>query len=78
MGVHASRLGKLVERCRDHGVLDEALATKIAETLKVRGLIVHRYVEVDYSRLYVEAKGLMDVVKGFETQLAGLLRKEEQ
>lgn len=42
---------------RDHGVISPKVGEDIENLAKLRNLIIHRYWEIDNSRIYKEAKG---------------------
>jgi len=65
-------------RCGEHGVIERSLAEAIASMVVLRNIIIHRYLEIDYAKLYVETKKLVDVAKTFERQVVDYLRREEQ
>ncbi|MGC8983312.1 MAG: type VII toxin-antitoxin system HepT family RNase toxin, partial [Desulfurococcaceae archaeon] len=41
-----------VRLCTEHGVLSQELGEKLVSATRLRNLIVHRYLEVDYEKLY--------------------------
>lgn len=67
-----------VEKCREHGVIDSEISHRIIESLKLRNIIVHRYIEVDYDRLYAEAKRLVELARDFERRLTEFLKREAE
>ncbi|HID18601.1 TPA: DUF86 domain-containing protein [Candidatus Bathyarchaeota archaeon] len=58
---------KLAER----GLMDRKLAEKLSDYAKLRNVIVHRYIEVDYELLYEKALELVNMV----SQLLGFKLK---
>jgi uncharacterized protein YutE (UPF0331/DUF86 family) len=41
----------------DHGLIDQELATCMAQIARFRNLLVHKYWEIDYSRMYAIISG---------------------
>jgi len=58
---------KLAER----GLMDRKLAEKLSDYAKLRNVIVHQYIEVDYELLYEKALELVNMV----SQLLGFKLK---
>ncbi len=64
-----------VETCFGHGVIDEELKEKLLRAIRLRNLIIHRYLELDYRKLYEEATKLEEVTKKFTKQVLSFIKK---
>ncbi|MCX8204986.1 MAG: DUF86 domain-containing protein [Candidatus Nezhaarchaeota archaeon] len=69
---------EFIESCGSHGVINGELSSRLIEALKLRNIIIHRYMEIDYDRLYAEARSLVRLAEDFEKQLIAFLKKEAQ
>lgn len=65
----------IVEICFKHGAIDDGLRAKILNGVRLRNIIIHRYLEVDYEKLYEKSRELETVVGEFELQILRLIRK---
>jgi len=65
-----------VEECARRGVVSRDLGQEIVRAIGLRNIIIHRYLEVDYSRLYREAVKLAALAREFEKQLVQFIRRE--
>lgn len=63
-----------LEICCKHEVLEEGLREDLVSYVRIRNIIIHRYLEVDYEKLYEESVGLEEVLRGFEKQILRFLR----
>lgn len=53
---------EVFELLRRHGVLDEALASRLGRAAGLRNLLVHGYLELDPERVWASLDGLDDLV----------------
>jgi uncharacterized protein YutE (UPF0331/DUF86 family)/predicted nucleotidyltransferase len=80
--VSAKKLGipetyrDLIKLLRDNGILPAGLAAEMEKCVGLRNLLVHRYMLIDYGRLYGEAKGLPKVAEDFVKAMENLLNRE--
>jgi uncharacterized protein YutE (UPF0331/DUF86 family) len=65
-----------IEECGKHGVVGEDIARELSRSIRLRNIIVHRYLNIDYKKLYIEAKKLINMVREFEKQLVQYLKKD--
>jgi len=65
-----------VLECTRHGVIQAALAEELTRHMALRNVIVHRYLAIDYERLYEETKRLLKHVPEFEKCIREFIRKE--
>lgn len=56
----------------EHGVLEDAIAREVAAAVGVRNLLVHRYAEIDDTRVVANLDRLADI-DAYVDALAGLL-----
>lgn len=63
-----------VERLRERGGLPERVSSKLLEFIGIRNVIIHRYLEVDYSQLRSKAEELGEE---FERWAVGLLKAQQ-
>lgn len=64
----------LAEICFRHAVVEGEVKESLLNAVRLRNLIIHRYIEVDYERLYEEAGKLESVVRCFEGQILNFIR----
>ena len=64
-----------VEVCFKHEVIDKELKEKLIRGIRLRNLIIHRYLEVDYRKLYEEATKLEEITKEFTKQVLNFIKK---
>ena len=63
----------------EHGLMPTALARKIEELARLRNVLVHRYIEVDYPKLFDEATDMVEkVMPEFEEWVLELLERVEE
>jgi uncharacterized protein YutE (UPF0331/DUF86 family) len=80
--VSAKKLGipetyrDLIKLLRDNGILPAGLAAEMEKCVGLRNLLVHRYMLIDYGRLYEEARGLPKVAEDFVKAMENLLNRE--
>lgn len=56
---------EIIRKLIENSIISEAVGGEIEKLVRLRNLIVHRYWEVDDSRIYKEARGGLQVVKKF-------------
>ncbi|KPV62019.1 MAG: Nucleotidyltransferase domain protein [Candidatus Bathyarchaeota archaeon BA2] len=62
----------------EHNLIPPSLAEALEEVARLRNVLVHRYIEVDYGRLLSKAREIIDrVVPKFEEWVLGLLRESK-
>ncbi|MEM0481364.1 MAG: HepT-like ribonuclease domain-containing protein [Nitrososphaerota archaeon] len=61
--------------CTEHGVISPELGNELAKAITLRNIIVHRYLEVDYAKLYEEAERLKQIVQKFEAQVRDYIKR---
>jgi len=64
-----------IDLCFKHKVIDEGLKENVVRDVLLRNIIIHRYLEVDYRKLYEESAKLEGIVKEFEKQVLSFIRK---
>jgi uncharacterized protein YutE (UPF0331/DUF86 family)/predicted nucleotidyltransferase len=62
--------------CAKHGVIQTALAEELTRHTTLRNIIIHRYLAIDYEKLYEEAQKLLKHVAEFEKYIREFIRKE--
>jgi uncharacterized protein YutE (UPF0331/DUF86 family)/predicted nucleotidyltransferase len=62
--------------CRRHGVIQAALAEELTRHITLRNIIVHRYLTIDYKRLYEETRKLLKHATDFEKCIHDFIRRE--
>ncbi|KPV62225.1 MAG: Nucleotidyltransferase domain protein [Candidatus Bathyarchaeota archaeon BA1] len=61
---------------REHNLIPSALAEALEEAAKLRNVLVHRYIEVDYYRLFSGAREIVNrVIPKFEEWVLELLKE---
>lgn len=83
--VSAKRLGKVAEEyaacfqlLADHGLVDKALASRLARMARFRNLLVHQYWEIDYARLYEIITGPdLEDLQAFVEQISRLMEDQK-
>jgi len=60
--------------CFKHKVMDEALKERLINYVRIRNIIIHRYLDVDYEKLYEESVELEKIIKKFERQLLNFIK----
>ena len=63
-----------IEILRKQGIISPELAEELYKFVAWRNILVHRYVGVDYSKLYEDSKKLANIVREFERQIISLRR----
>ncbi|UNQ74396.1 type VII toxin-antitoxin system HepT family RNase toxin [Infirmifilum sp. NZ] len=66
-----------VEKLAEHGVIPEELASELIKRIRLRNIIIHRYLDVDYDELYSDAPRLIAAAEEFERHIARFLRRRE-
>ncbi len=64
-----------IYRLAQHSVIPKELADEIAKRIRLRNIIVHRYLEVDYDELYNDAHRLVEIAKSFEKHVVEFIKK---
>jgi len=64
-----------VDKLSEHGVIPEELASEIIKRIRLRNIIVHRYLDVDYDELYNDASKLIAITEEFERCVVRFLRR---
>ena len=65
-----------IHECSKHNVIPQRLAKELADCIRLRNIIIHRYLDIDYEQLYKEAERLTRLAKSFEKHLVEFLRRE--
>jgi len=63
-----------IEILHRQGIIPPELAEELYKFTAWRNILVHRYIEVDYPRLYEDSKKLASIVREFEKQIIELKR----
>ena len=58
-----------VKLCAGHSVISQELRNELTKAIRLGNIIVHRYLEVDYAKLYEEAERLKKIVQEFKAQV---------
>ena len=64
-----------IEILHKQGIIPSELAEELYKFIAWRNILVHRYIEVDYSKLYVDSKKLASIVREFEKQIIKLKKR---
>ena len=60
----------------EHGLINDDLAARLAHMARFRNVLIHRYWDLDYQRVYAIITGAdLDDLLGFMKQIAGLIAK---
>ncbi len=70
----AFRATDFIQRCCEQGVTGSEVCRYFINAIKLRNIIVHRYLEIDYDKLYEESRKLIHYAKEFERQITNYLR----
>ncbi|RLE91549.1 MAG: hypothetical protein DRN04_12535 [Thermoprotei archaeon] len=65
-----------IEILHKQGIIPSELAEELYKFIAWRNILVHRYIEVDYSKLYEDSKKLASIVREFEKQIIKLSKKK--
>ncbi|HID91170.1 TPA: DUF86 domain-containing protein [Candidatus Bathyarchaeota archaeon] len=65
----------LVDLCSRHGAISERLKRELLNAIRLRNVIVHRYMDVDYDELYRRGEGLREMMSQFEGQTVEFIRR---
>ncbi|MCL7383757.1 MAG: DUF86 domain-containing protein [Thaumarchaeota archaeon] len=65
-----------IMECVKHGVVDASLAEQLTHHIALRSIIIHRYLAIDYEKLYEEALKLTKHARDFERYLQEFISKE--
>jgi len=63
-----------IERLAEHGAIPRELAGEIVKRIRLRNIIIHRYLDVDYGEMYSDASKLIAVAKEFEKHVVKFIR----
>ena len=61
-----------IEILYKQGIISSKLAEELYKFTAWRNILVHRYIEIDYSKLYEDSKKLSSIVREFEKQIIKL------
>ncbi len=64
-----------IEILYKQGIIPPELAEELYKFIAWRNILVHRYIEVDYSKLYEDSKKLASIVREFEKQIIKLKKR---
>ncbi len=64
-----------IDKLSQHGAIPRELAENITKRIKLRNIIVHRYLEVDYDMLYRDTYKLIELAREFEKHIVEFLKK---
>ena len=64
-----------IMECVKHGVINASLAEQLTHHITLRNIIIHRYLAIDYEKLYEEALKLIKHANDFERYLREFIRK---
>jgi len=67
-----------VSRLAQHNVIPRELADEVVKRVRLRNIIIHRYLDIDYEELYNDAQKLIGLTKEYEKYVAIFLRKHTQ
>ncbi len=66
---------ELVEIASRNGVVDRVTRDWLVGSIRLRNIIIHRYLDVDYDELYRRSSQLRTFLKRFEAQVADFVKK---
>ena len=64
-----------VEILHKQGIISSDLAEELFKFIAWRDILLHKYVEIDHSKLYEDSKKLADILREFEKQIIKLKEK---
>ncbi|MEM4970829.1 MAG: DUF86 domain-containing protein [Sulfolobales archaeon] len=64
-----------VEICRDRGVISGEVVDKLLELMPMRHALVHRYREINYEKLWIQAEMIIDVASRLEKEVRDYLAR---
>ncbi|RLE57227.1 MAG: hypothetical protein DRJ40_02630 [Thermoprotei archaeon] len=67
-----------IEILHKQGIISPELAQELYKFITWRNILVHRYIEINYSKLYEDSKKLTTIVREFEKQIIKLKEKHEE
>jgi len=62
------------KRIAEKNVIPEQLVKELIKRMKVRNIIIHRYLGVDYEELYKDTHKLISLTQEFEEHIVKFLR----
>ena len=74
----AYQASDFIKKCYEHSVINSEIHNYFTKAIKLRNVIVHRYLDIDYDVLYEEAKKLINNAKEFEKQIVNYLKKKSR
>jgi len=63
-----------IKRLSEKKAIPEDLAEELVRRIKTRSILIHRYLEVDYEELFIDALKLVDLARRFEKHIVEFLR----
>ena len=67
---------EFIEELNKHKIISRDLADRLVRCVKMRSVIIHRYLDVDYSKLYEETEDLIGDLEEFEEAMTKYLREK--
>ena len=65
-----------IMECVRHKVIQQSLVEELTHHIALRNIIIHRYLVIDYEKLYEKALKLVEHARDFERSLRELIQKE--
>ncbi|MCE4613578.1 MAG: DUF86 domain-containing protein [Desulfurococcales archaeon] len=65
-----------VEKLAERGVIHRELADEIARRVRIRNIIIQRYLDVDHEHLYRDAAKLIELAAEFERHVVDFIRRQ--
>jgi len=65
-----------VERLAEHSVIPEGLAGEVIRRIRLRNIIIHRYLDVDYDELCNDIHKLVEIAGEYERRIADFLKRQ--
>ena len=69
---------ELIHICCKHGVITEEVKGEMLNAVRLRNVIIHRYLEIDYVELHRRAEELEKLMKQFETAIINFARVQRR
>lgn len=66
-----------IEILYKQGIISLELAEELYKFITWKNILVHRYIEINYSKLYEDSKKLADIIRRFEKEVIKLKEKEK-
>lgn len=67
-----------IEELAEHNIITKELADEIVKRVRLRNIIVHRYLDIDYDELYNDIKKLIEVAGEFEKHIVDFIRRRSR